>query len=523
MSVGDPFGLGGQVLDGQFRVDRAIGEGGFSVVYKGHHVGLDEPIAIKCLKLPGALGSAVVESFVRRFRDESRIHYRLSQGNLHIARAIASGTTMAPATGALVPYMVLEWLEGRSLAADFIERRAKGLRGRSMSEAIKVLDPAVDALAHAHAKGVVHRDINPGNLFLCESHDGTKLKVLDFGVAKIVSDHALEMGPRAVTLGHIRIFSPAYAAPEQFEDKIGKIGPWTDVYALSLVLLEALRDKGVNDGEHLGEFAMRALDENNRPTPRSLGVSVGDETEALLARAVSLVTSERPQDAGELWGMLKHAVRKDLESGKPPQANRPQSILPRASAMPHDTFVMQAVDFPAVEVVRAPGSLTPPPPVAPMVMGMAPEKTAKHGVRESERARSYASTVRMENRPRLPGESGGEEASPHTVRTGEIVDGRLASMPPPRVAFGSAPPHAASSAPPPRPSSDPTAPGGVWLRESSEVARATSPSRDAPTLPPTAPRRSKAPLVAMILAGVILVAIALFFLGRFIVMRRLAG
>src|SRR5262245_59737819 len=117
MTRPDPFGLIGQVLDGQFRVDSCVGEGGFSVVYKGHHLGLGEPIAIKCLKLPGSMGTALVESFVHRFRDERRLHYRLSQGNLYIARSIASGTTLAPATGALVPYMVLEWLEGRSLVS----------------------------------------------------------------------------------------------------------------------------------------------------------------------------------------------------------------------------------------------------------------------------------------------------------------------------------------------------------------------------------------------------------------------
>ncbi len=103
MAPTDPFGLVGQVLDGQFRVDGHVGEGGFSVVYKGTSVGLDEPIAVKCLKLPPTLGSALVESFGRRFRDESRIHYKLSQGNLHVVRSIASGTTIAPSTSALVP------------------------------------------------------------------------------------------------------------------------------------------------------------------------------------------------------------------------------------------------------------------------------------------------------------------------------------------------------------------------------------------------------------------------------------
>ncbi|HEY2512562.1 MAG TPA: protein kinase, partial [Polyangiaceae bacterium] len=103
MNPADPFGLIGQVLDGQFRVDKFVGEGGFSYVYRGHHAGLDEPIAVKCLKLPPALGSALVESFIRRFRDESKIHYRLSQGSLAIARSIASGTTMSSSTSALIP------------------------------------------------------------------------------------------------------------------------------------------------------------------------------------------------------------------------------------------------------------------------------------------------------------------------------------------------------------------------------------------------------------------------------------
>ena len=175
MAGSDPFGLAGQVLDGQFRIDGYVGEGGFSVVYRGTHIGLSEPVAVKCLKLPPALGSALVESFIKRFRDESRLHYRLSQGHLHIARCIASGTTVAPATSALVPYTALEWLDGRSLAEELDERRARGLTGRSLGEAVRLLDSAIDALAYAHAQGVVHRDLNPGNLFLTKTPSGTKL------------------------------------------------------------------------------------------------------------------------------------------------------------------------------------------------------------------------------------------------------------------------------------------------------------------------------------------------------------
>lgn len=342
----DPFGLIGQVLDGQFRVDRYVGEGGFSVVYRGHHLGLNEPIAIKCLKLPGQLGSALVESFVRRFRDESRLHYKLSQGSLFIVRSIASGTTMAPTTSALVPYMVLEWLDGCSLADDLADRRARRLTGRSLPEVIKLLDPAVDALAHAHVQGVVHRDLNPGNLFLAQTRDGVRTKVLDFGVAKIVSDHALEMGPRAQTFGHIRIFAPAYGAPEQFDEKVGPIGTWTDVYALGLIVLEMLRDRAVMEGEHIGEYAMRALDAEHRPTPRALGIEVGENVERLMRNVLSVSPNDRPQDAGEMWGTLKAAMIRDGASGAGPFLDPPTPIVGMQLDPTHRTLVMAGANAP---------------------------------------------------------------------------------------------------------------------------------------------------------------------------------
>ncbi|MFO0659403.1 MAG: protein kinase [Polyangiaceae bacterium] len=203
MSPVDPYGLVGQVLDGQFRLDAPIGEGGFSVVYRGYHLGLDEPVAVKCLKLQGQLNTALVDTFVQKFRDESKIQYKLSQGSLYIARTIAAGTTMAPATLALVPYMVLEWLDGFTLAAELRARRMRGESGRELAVAVRMLDPVAEAMAVAHSMGVVHRDLNPSNIFVAQQPGGGgfKLKVMDFGVAKVVSDHALSMGKRAATLG----------------------------------------------------------------------------------------------------------------------------------------------------------------------------------------------------------------------------------------------------------------------------------------------------------------------------------
>jgi serine/threonine protein kinase len=302
----DPFGIIGQVLDSQFRVDRLVGEGGFSAVYRGHHLGLDEPIAIKCLKLPPSLSRALVDQFVKRFRDESRILYRLSQGNLNIVRSIAGGTWQSP-VGVLVPFMVLEWMDGRSLANEFTIRRTVGKQGRSLDEVLNVFESAADGIAYAHAQGVIHRDLNPGNFFFTNSPQGQRLKVLDFGVAKILDDSTLNI-ERMQTVGQIRIFAPAYGSPEQFDDSLGKVGAASDVYAFALILLEALRDRPVNDGTHLGEFAQRAIDPNQRPTPRALGIDVPDEVESIFARATRLQPRERWQSVAEFWNSLTNAV-----------------------------------------------------------------------------------------------------------------------------------------------------------------------------------------------------------------------
>lgn len=312
MSGSDLFSLVGQVLDGQFRVDSVIGEGGFSVVYRGQHIGLGEPIAIKCLKLTGNLSSVVVQSFVTRFRNESKLLYRLSQGNLNIVRSIATGTVLSRETGAMIPYMVLEWLEGTSLASDLDMRRAAGKTGRSLGEVVDLLAPVVDALTFAHAQGVVHRDLNPGNLFLTTGADGApSTKVLDFGLAKVVSDHAIELGARAQTFAQLRVFSPAYASPEQFDSALGEIGPASDVYSLANVATEMLLDRPVLEGSTLGELYAKTMDATFPRTPKARGAAVGNAVEAVFKKALSLAPKDRFEDVAKMWAALDEAIALD--------------------------------------------------------------------------------------------------------------------------------------------------------------------------------------------------------------------
>lgn len=339
--AGDAFGLMGKVLGGQFRVDEYVGEGGFSVVYKGFHMGLKEPVAIKCLRLPQLEKKELADQFGHRFRDESRIAYRLSQGNLNIARSITSGTTQDE-RGVVVPYMVLEWLSGETLALDFARRREHGDTGRSVGEALQLFGPAAEALAYAHSHGVIHRDVKPQNLFLASTREGVRLKVLDFGMAKILSDGTLGVAPLAQSLGtNLPVFSPIYAAPEQFDWKVGLIGTWTDVYSFAMVFLEALADKRVRVGDSLAECMMQACDSKKKLQPRALGIPLGDAVNDVLSRALSLKPKERPQDMNEFWAQLAQAHQSDGE-----QVRRVPNLasIPVSSSEPPEDMMTAVTD-----------------------------------------------------------------------------------------------------------------------------------------------------------------------------------
>jgi len=322
----DFFGFVGDVIESQYRVDEVIGEGGFSVVYRGHHMGLDEPVAIKCLKMPAGLTPGMVDAVVERFQAESRIMYRLSQGSLNIVRSISSGTAQSKVTGTLVPYMVLEWLQGVSLFQDLKERRARRMIGRTLQETIRLLDPAAMALDYAHAQGVVHRDLKPGNIFLAETRDGIRSKVLDFGLAKVLSDDAIGLGPAQHTMSQGIFCSLSYGAPEQFDPQRGPVGPWTDVYSFAFVILEVLTDKKVRPAETMVDAARKALNANADLSATAMGCELPPRIEELLVRAVKVDKTERPPDMHALWGQIKRIVKEEgIKVTLPATYNGPES------------------------------------------------------------------------------------------------------------------------------------------------------------------------------------------------------
>jgi tetratricopeptide (TPR) repeat protein len=239
----------GDRLD-RFEIRRAIGQGGFGAVYEAWDPELGRAVAVKTLR-PGRSRGELGASWIRR---EAEAIARLSDPGIvtiHDVCNCAQG-----------PYLVLELLEGRTLA----ERLREGPMARA--QAVRVAEAIARALAHAHRRGVLHRDLKPGNVFLC--HDGT-VKLLDFGLAHLLGS------PDAGGGG-----TPAYMAPEQARG--GPVDARADVYAAGRVLAEML-----------GE----------RPPPR-------------LARAVEAATAadpaRRPADGAAWRAMLESAERAALRT-----------------------------------------------------------------------------------------------------------------------------------------------------------------------------------------------------------------
>ena len=370
----DPFGLSGQKLEGKYLVEQVVANGGFGVVYRGTHQSLQCPIAIKALIVPDALSLAERLQFVTQFTEEARLLANLKHAA--IVRALDSGCWRTPA-GVEVPWMVLEWMAGETLAQHLKDRRGQG--GASPAEALALLRPVFEALESAHAQGVVHRDVKPANFMFSEPLSERRrtsrpparsLRLLDFGIAKMLDlarTEPREMGP---TTSPIVAFSLPYAAPEQASGM--QTSPRTDVHALGLILTEVLTDAApYSGGDRLAVQAQ--VFSTERPTPRRAGVDVG-AWEAVIAKAVALEPSQRYADAGEFLEALEREVpaasKRVIEATVPviaaeyPQQNTPRpSVLERDRPSPRSPrrIVLGSVALVAV-VVALVAALRPRPP-----------------------------------------------------------------------------------------------------------------------------------------------------------------
>jgi len=309
MTAKDPLGIAGHTIAEKYRIEKLVGEGGFAVVYRAIHTIWNKPVAIKFFN---GLSNAPLdqrEQFRDAFIQEGALLTELSSQTAAIVQARDVGTYTSP-DGQWMPYMVLEWLEGKPLDELLDGERAAGAAVWDVGAVVALLGQAAGALDVAHGKGIAHRDIKPANLFVLG--DGARtgkatVKVLDFGVAKMMSDNTQLKAALAKTGMGITSFTPQYGAPEQFNRAYGATGPWTDVYALALVAVEMLAGRPALDGDDLIQLAFASGNPEKRPTPRALGAAVSDPVERVFQRALAVRPEDRYARAREFWTDLESA------------------------------------------------------------------------------------------------------------------------------------------------------------------------------------------------------------------------
>lgn len=346
----DRFGIVGKVVARTYRVESFVAEGGFGVVYRAHHKGFRAPVALKCLKIPEALGAEQRTTFLGQFRAEAELLFKLSARIPAIVRPLHIDVFQLETR--TVPFIALEWLEGRTLDAIIARRKETGRGGLDLVKLVELFTPVAAGLEQAHhfpsptgPMTVIHRDLKPENLFVARVGAEDIGKILDFGISKVKSAAGQLAGRLSQTGEALSAFSPGYAAPEQWAPRsLGQTGKWTDVWGLALCLVEAMKGEEIIQGE-LAEMMGVALDPARRPTPRTLGVTVSDQVEEAFARALAVDPRERTQTVGEFWDGLTAALgiraRVGSISQKETQAGGRrlvtvgfESVAPRAPEVP---------------------------------------------------------------------------------------------------------------------------------------------------------------------------------------------
>ncbi|MEV4758678.1 serine/threonine-protein kinase [Micromonospora sp. NPDC049559] len=264
--AGGAVEIGPRLLGGRYRLVERLGAGGMSVVWRGYDEVLGRQVAVKVL----ADSLASDRSFRHRIRLEAQAAARLCHPN--ITNVYDYGEAVE--AGATIPYVVMELVGGESLASRLGRRNRLPWR-----EAVTACAEVAAALATAHARGVVHRDVTPGNVMLTR----TGAKVVDFGISAVVGER--EAGPDGHLLG-----TPAYLAPERLED--GQVSPATDVYALGLLLYRMLSGRLPWDASTGTELLRAHLYQDPAPLPPVDGLP--EEVARLCERCLAKAPEQRP-------------------------------------------------------------------------------------------------------------------------------------------------------------------------------------------------------------------------------------
>jgi beta-lactam-binding protein with PASTA domain len=284
---GGPLGRhsGGPRVGDRYELSGLLGRGGMAEVRMGHDLRLGRPVAVKRLRTD----LAADPTFQARFRREAQAAASLN----HPAIVSVYDTGEEPdSTGQSIPYIVMEYVEGKTLREILREGR-KVLPER----ALEVVADVLGALDYSHRAGIVHRDIKPANVMLTPNGS---VKVMDFGIARAIADSSATMTATAAVVGTAQYLSPEQARGEQVDAR-------SDIYSTGCLLYELLTGRPPFVGDSPVSVAYQHVRED-APPPSTFDPQISPAIDAIVAKALAKRTEERYQSAAEMRADIQRAL-----------------------------------------------------------------------------------------------------------------------------------------------------------------------------------------------------------------------
>ena len=330
-------------LAGRYEVRSLIGRGGMAEVHLGCDTRLSRVVAIKMLRRDLALDSI----FQARFRREAQSAASLNHPNI-VAVYDTGEEIVSDATNRslAIPYIVMEYVEGHTVKELISDGTAVPI-----NEAIEIVSGVLSALQYSHANHLVHRDIKPGNIML--TPEG-KVKVMDFGIARALTDSQATMTQTNAVVGTAQYLSPEQARGETVDER-------SDLYSTGVVLFELLTGRPPFKGDSAVAVAYQHV-EQIPPTPSSILSDIPDSLDRVVLKALAKNRDDRYRSAAEMLSDLQRVAR-GMDVGAPPADSWATEVLPSAGLVGARAAVPAATSTVSAPAARVSSTSTSLPAV----------------------------------------------------------------------------------------------------------------------------------------------------------------